>query len=302
MWPPITKRRKVLWTASIAMAVVALLSAWLPYRVAVLQLFFWLGGSRAIIALEYRSLDELSYVRVADVTRYPDDAEVLAFESRDQAKAIPLKRLAWHLVANDQLDGRPIVATYCTMTEAAVAYHATYHGKTLHFSPYRIADNNLVMRDAETGSLWRQFTGEAMEGPMVGARLDRFPSQRLALAEWKKCRPQGVILQPSGGDFDAIAPNDTCPVMRYFASEPFLLQPAQREDARLPRKQLVVAAVLSDGKPIAWSAAEPGPVTADSAIPKLKCYWFAWAAFHPNTRLLGFGHDVWKPTPLKPGG
>ena len=259
---------------------------WLPYRVAVMKLFFRLGGSRVIMAMEYRELDSPHYVPVADAGRYPEDAEVLAVEWHDEARAIPLKRIAWHLIVNDEINGEPIAATLCTMADSAMVYRAVCNGKTLHFSPNRLIDNNLVMRDAETGSLWRQFTGEAFEGPLAGARLERITANRTSLAEWKRQRPNGMILEPAKNDSDTVAPNDTCPIMSYFPSEPFLLQPPRHEDSRLPNKRVVVGALLPDGKAVAWLASDKNAHGIDSTIQRVQCYWFAWVTFHPDTQLL----------------
>ncbi len=287
MWRPTTKRRKVILATFVAFAIFGALNLWLPYRVAAVRLFFWFGGSRVLMAMEYHSLDSPCYVPAGKVTQYPDDAEVLAFGVHDMARAIPLKRIAWHLVVNDEMNGEPIVATFCTMTDAALVYRADCSGKKLHFSPNRLADNNLVMRDAETGSLWQQFTGEAIEGPLAGARLERIAAERLPLAKWKELWPRGMILEPVDGDADTIAPNDTCPVMCHFAAEPFLLQHPRAEDLRLPRKQIVIGGVLYDGRAMAWPVAENATITAVPTSRQLKCYWFAWATFHPDTDLLG---------------
>ena len=51
--------------------------------------------------------------------------EVLGLELNGEAKAIPVKRIAWHLVVNDQFGGQSVVITLCTVTNAALAYRAT---------------------------------------------------------------------------------------------------------------------------------------------------------------------------------
>jgi hypothetical protein len=88
------------------------------------QFFFWLGGSRLQVPAEYRPLDEPRYRPVAEVPQYRSDAEVLGVEVNGVAKAIPAKRIAWHLVVNDEIGGEPVVITLCTVTDAALAYRA----------------------------------------------------------------------------------------------------------------------------------------------------------------------------------
>ena len=280
-----TRKKKSLATTAGVLAALGLLYLWLPYRVAVVQLYFWLGGSRLTIAAEYKPLDAPSYVPVARADAYPADAEVLSLELNGEARAIPCKRLAWHLVLNDQIGNEPVVVTFCTVSDAAIAYRATCGGKVLRFTPARLDRNNLVLRDLQTGSSWQQFTGKATDGPLAGAELVRVPLARVRLADWRRLHPAGVILAPLGSDRDRSAPNDTCPVMSFFASRPFLLQAATHEDARLPRKQRVVGMATTSGDAVAWCGgptADPDDHESGLQIP---CYWFAWSEFHPDTRL-----------------
>ncbi len=52
------------------------------------------------------------------------------------------------------------------------------------------------MRDEETGSWWQQVTGEAILGPLKGARLQPVLHDELTFAVWQKEQPQGRVLRP----------------------------------------------------------------------------------------------------------
>ncbi len=52
------------------------------------------------------------------------------------------------------------------------------------------------MRDEETGSWWQQVSGEAIQGPMKGRRLNAVFCDELSFAIWKKEHPQGRVLKP----------------------------------------------------------------------------------------------------------
>jgi hypothetical protein len=279
-----SRRRKLVRITLGAVLTVGLLSLWLPYRVAMLRLFFWAGGSRMLISLEYKPLNSPHYVPVADATQYPPETEVLGLEIGGIARSIPVNRLAWHLVVNDEIAGQPVLVTLCTVTDAAIAYRATCRSQTLQFAPARLARNNLVLRDAQTGSVWQQFTGKAFEGPLAGAQLEQLPLERCRLDEWQKRHPASVILDPCGDHRDRTAPNDTCPVMSYFSTEPFLLQTPSHEDERLPRKEKVVGKLPSDERATAC------PLVNHIDRPEqtgrqVRCYWFAWVEFHAETEL-----------------
>jgi hypothetical protein len=105
------------------------------------QLFIRLGGSRLLIPAEYGALGTPCYVPVAEASAYAADSEVLGLELNGEAKAIPVKRIAWHLVVNDQIGGQPVAITLCTVTNAAVAYRATVGERRLEFAPARLARN-----------------------------------------------------------------------------------------------------------------------------------------------------------------
>ena len=280
-----SKKKKALATTLGGLAVAGLLYCWLPYRVAMLQLFFWLGGSRLMIPLEYAALEAPDYVPVAQADAYPPDAEVLGLELNGEARAIPVKRIAWHLVVNETIGGEPVVVTLCTVADAALAYRANFGGQILQFAPARLARNNLVMRDLQTGSSWQQFTGSATDGQLAGGRLDRIPLWRGRFADWRERHPAGVVLKPEQSDHDCCAPNDTCPVMSYFPSQPFLLQSPTHEDDRLPRKERVVGNCPAGGQAMAVPRRQADNTADRGPGCQVYCYWFAWAEFYPNTKL-----------------
>ena len=52
------------------------------------------------------------------------------------------------------------------------------------------------MRDEETGSWWQQVTGEAIQGPLKGAKLNPISHDELSFGIWKKEQPNGRVLNP----------------------------------------------------------------------------------------------------------
>ena len=62
--------------------------------------------------------------------------------------------------------------------------------------------NALVMFDFQTDSLWSQFTGEAVEGPLKGATLDFIPSQLITWGAWRDLHPDTLALEKTPvGDY-----------------------------------------------------------------------------------------------------
>ena len=72
----------------------------------------------------------------------------------------------------------------------------TVNGRQLHFHLAGINNQNFIMRDEETGSWWQQVTGEAIRGPLKGARLQPVPHDELTFGLWRREQPGGRVLRP----------------------------------------------------------------------------------------------------------
>ena len=58
----------------------------------------------------------------------------------------------------------------------------------------KLIRNVLVMYDRQTGSLWSQLLGEAVEGDLIGTKLEFVPSWMTTWEEWKAMHPETVAL------------------------------------------------------------------------------------------------------------
>ena len=104
--------------------------------------------------------------------------------------------------------------------------------------------NVLVMFDNETETYWSQLLGEALEGPLAGAKLTPLASVQTTWAEWKKAYPDTKALRTGGtGGYDTYD--------SYYNSGSAGVLGETRQDNRLNRKELIAGAVL-DGQPIAY--------------------------------------------------
>ncbi len=61
----------------------------------------------------------------------------------------------------------------------------------------RLMDNNLIMWDEETNSLWSQILGEAIYGPSKGDVLDMLPAIFVGLGTWARMHPDSLVLNMS---------------------------------------------------------------------------------------------------------
>jgi len=59
----------------------------------------------------------------------------------------------------------------------------------------KLIRNVLVMYDRQTDSLWSQLLGEAVAGPMQGAKLEYLPAFQTTWQDWKTTHPETIALE-----------------------------------------------------------------------------------------------------------
>jgi len=133
---------------------------------------------------------------------YPgEDDWVVGIEGKTEAKAYPVKILAWRHIVNDRCDGRPVAITYSSLCRSVVVFEAgKARGRhTFGVAGLNIAASNLVMYDDETLSLWNQLLGECLWGKLAGTTLTRIPYLLLKWREWKMLFPHSRVLSADLG-------------------------------------------------------------------------------------------------------
>lgn len=122
---------------------------------------------------------------------------VLGVEINGQPRAYPIDMIQYvnKEILDDSLGGVPVAVTWCDLCQSALVFDRRVAGRTLTF---RVAGmiwrNNMVMQDLETGTLWSQLTGEAVEGELAGSRLEPFPSILTTWMAWNASHPDGTVL------------------------------------------------------------------------------------------------------------
>ncbi len=75
-------------------------------------------------------------------------------------------------------------------------WESEVNGRKLNFHLAGINNQNFIMRDEETGTWWQQVSGEAILGPLKGARLKLVFHDELQFATWKLEQSRGRVLRP----------------------------------------------------------------------------------------------------------
>ncbi len=113
-------------------------------------------------------------------------------------------------------------------------YSRRVQDKTLEFGVSgKLLRNALVMYDRQTDSLWSQFLGVAVEGPLAGEELTYVPARLATWQEWKRAHPDTLALVKGySGAFD--------PYNSYYLSSSAGVHGRTELDDRLPTKENVI--------------------------------------------------------------
>lgn len=96
---------------------------------------------------------------------------VLGVVVNGEARAYPHGILWWHEIVNDVLGGEPIVVTFCPLTGSGIVYDPEIDGRSLNFGVSGLLfDNNLILFDRASDSLWSQMRLESVCGSFQGTR------------------------------------------------------------------------------------------------------------------------------------
>jgi len=133
----------------------------------------------------------------ADSVTLDKDDMVMSITLGGETHAYPIRAIGYHHIVNDVVGGIPVVATYCTLCHTGIVWKRTIDGLTLTFRLTGIRDDNALLRDEQTNSIWQQTTGIAIFGPLKGRQLELMHSDELTFGLWRIEQPHGFILKPN---------------------------------------------------------------------------------------------------------
>ncbi|MCP4360153.1 MAG: DUF3179 domain-containing protein [Chloroflexi bacterium] len=129
-----------------------------------------------------------------------EDDLVLGYADGNAAYAYPIRILNFHEIVSHEVNGRPLMATYCPLCRSGVLYDRRLNGEELLFgNSSALYESDMVMLDHQTGSYWVQVSGEAVVGPLTDERLTLLPSQTTTWGQWKAQYPHTLSLSRDTG-------------------------------------------------------------------------------------------------------
>ena len=188
----------------------------------------------------------------ADYLR-PSDL-VFGVEINGDVRAYPLRIMGWHEMFNDTIGGVPVALAYCTLCGAGILFETKLPGrdKPLVFgSSGFLYRSNKLMFDRETDSLWNQFTGKPVSGPLrnTGIALKIRPVVITAWSTWLARHPSTKVLSLNTGHQRDYGPGVVYD--EYFASPELMFPTIVRDEKTIKRKDFVFG-IRDVGTAKAW--------------------------------------------------
>ena len=142
------------------------------------------------------ALDHPAFISASEANRSLKDQDmVLAVEFFGVAKAYPVRLLNWHEVVNDDVGEQPVLISWCPLCGSGVVYDVRLDGRPYTFGVSGLLyQQNLLLFDHATESLWSQLRGRAVTGPLAGTSLRLLPVSMTTWRNWKAEHPQTLVL------------------------------------------------------------------------------------------------------------
>jgi len=133
--------------------------------------------------------------RSADENKVQLTQQVMGVNWKGVQKAYPVSMLFYHHQVPDTVGNHPVWATYCGLCRSGRVYDRLVDGQALDFGLVGAITFNAVFKDLQTGSWWRQETGEAVKGKHTGKVLEDVPMEQMSLENWLAKHPDSKVLQ-----------------------------------------------------------------------------------------------------------
>lgn len=217
-------------------------------------------------------------------------------------KAYPLKILNWHEIVNDG----DLLISYCPLCGTGMVfkvYNADFGVSGLLYN------NDMLLYDRQTESLWSQIMARAISGERKGQVLEMLAVENTSWEHWSEAHPDTWVLSNSSGFFRDYSKS---PYGNYETSSAVFFPLTMRSEKFHPKEKVIGIQhkTLHKAYPFVELGKSTGPViydeiageaieihfnsqhhsgsikrTSGEVIPTITSYWFAWFAFHPDTQI-----------------
>ncbi len=191
--------------------------------------------------VRFRAWDEVSYFNAEEADEHiSTDDRVIGLEIKGDAVAYPLSAMGLREVVNEEFADIQVTVTWSPITYSARVYESIGpDGNPFTLAPTEHMVLNSPLLESENGSMYLQFTGEAIMGPDAGHQLKRMPCLNTTWGAWSEAWPNSELLSPEDTPETDVFEN-------YYASTRAGLFTQPTKDKRLPDKDIVLGIAASE--------------------------------------------------------
>ena len=259
-------------------------------------------GIPALSEPKFVEADEAIFLKLED--------RVIGVEIEKKARAYPIAILNYHEIVNDKIGGTPFAVSFCPLCDSAVVFDRRLKAGEREFGVSGLLYNNNVLmydRGGMPESLFSQMMTRAISGENAIEPLQTLPLELTPWKSWRDRHPDTEVLATNTG----YARNYGVSPYEGYLTTPGLMFPMKKTDDRLPEKTPVLG-VWHDQTAIAFPLEKFAgkDVELQKSIDGIKftlryeddshsirvtetgdgiqwayTFWFAWAAFHPETEI-----------------
>jgi len=260
------------------------------------------------------ALDAPKFVPAAHADYLKADDRVLGVKLGGQAKAYPVAVLNWHEIVNDRTGGQRFVVTYCPLCGTGMVFAAEGAGDASFGVSGLLYNNDMLLYDRRTNSLWSQIMKRAIAGPLKGTALRQLPAYHTTWADWHARHPGTLVLDRDTGfkrDYRKT------PYLGYEKTPELYFPLTQKTPGTHHPKALVVGVEIGGVRKaypfdvlrargqsrypdivngtrivVHWNGQAGSAYITDTNgldMPSTTAYWFAWHAFWPDALVFGSG-------------
>ncbi len=227
---------------------------------------------------------------------------VLGIVVDGKARAYPIRIMNWHEIVNDRIGQHAFVLSYCPLCGSGMAFDTNDRFGVSGM----LYQSDVLLYDKRSESLWSQLMMQAVAGPRTGEKLQLMSIEHSIWSDWKKAHPNTSVLSHHTGYHRDYSRN---PYAGYEDVSGTYF-PVYNHDDRLPAKTWVLGLGMGNHH-LAWKlddlkksgshqlqwrrhklsitvngeGVQIRDADSDTLLPVTRLYWFAWAAFHPETEI-----------------
>ena len=251
------------------------------------------------------AINKPRYVSAQRATFLQDEDIVLGYVDGNQSYAYPRYILNWHEIVNE----KNFVIVYCPLCGSGMAFDNKLENRRLTFGVSGLLYNNdIVLFDRQTKSLWSQLDKTAISGPLVNTALTQLPLEVASWAEWKRKYRRTLVLSETQGykrnyRHDPYTGYDTSELLFFkalrqapktFHSKEWVLgievggvsKAYPYSELQKLNTNLFTDELNGQAFEIHWdksnNTAYATKMDGDPAV-TTTAFWFAWFNFHPDT-------------------